>query len=173
MLIPTGGILGIHCSHAYPHASFNAQELLPKGLKGADLAVYSVFRSLGIEAHVLPLLRQKHDDYIEEVALEDILNYLRDGEEFEPTFSQIPRHIPVQKDLHKFWKMLYVSRRLHGTRKTMEFAVEKKLEMEPMMFQDTKGHYLGTELHPYSVENGTRSEEGEPIAAVSWPLSTL
>lgn len=62
MLIFVGGILGVHCAHAYPHASSQAQELLPKGLKGADLAVYSVFQSLGVDVHVLPVLKEKECD---------------------------------------------------------------------------------------------------------------
>lgn len=152
MLILTGGILGVHCSHAYPHASSQAQELLPRGLKGADLAVYSVLMSLGIDAHVLPVLSQKHDDYLEEGAVEEMLRFLRDGEGFEPTFAQIPQILPVESDLEKYWKMLYLSRRLHGTRKIMEFAKERKLEMDPGMFQDRKGNYFGTELHRYSVD---------------------
>lgn len=165
MLIFTGGILGVNCSHAYPHASSQARELLPRGLKGADLAVYSVFKSLGIDAHVLPVLRQKHDEDAEEQAVTDMLGFLRDGDEFEPTFAQLPQIIPVDKDLEKYWKMLHVSRRLHGTRKIIQFAQERNLEMEPGLFQDTKGNYFGTELHPYLVE--TESYEGQSITTVS------
>lgn len=165
MLIFTGGILGVHCSHAYPHASSQARELLPRGLKGADLAVYSVFKSLGIDSHVVPVLRQKHDEGAEEEAVRDMLGFLRDGDEFEPTFAQLPQIIPVDTDLEKYWKMLYVSRRFHGTRKIVQFAQERNLEMEPGIFQDTKGNYFGTELHPYLVETGLF--EGESITAVS------
>ncbi len=166
MLIPTGGILGVHCSHAYPHTSSKAQELLPKGLKGADLAVYSVFKSLGIDARVLPVLRQKHDEFVESEAVEGMLKYLRDGEEFEPIFDQVPRHIPIEEDAEKYWKMLYVSRKLHGTRMIARFAKERRLDMEPTMFQDTKGNYLGTELHSFSVNSDLPGED-EPIATVS------
>lgn len=170
MLIVAGGILGVNCSHAYPHASSQAQGLLPKGLKGADLAVYSVFKSLGIDVHVLPVLRQKHDDSLESDAVEYMLKYLRDGEEFEPIFVQVPRHIPIEEDVEKYWKMLYVSRRLHGMRKIVQFAKEKRLDMDPTMFQDTKGNYLGTKLHGFSVYSDP-SEEDEPIAAVSSVVS--
>ncbi|KAF3392552.1 hypothetical protein F1880_008831 [Penicillium rolfsii] len=169
-----GGILGVNCSHAYPHASSQARELLPRGLKGADLAVYSVFKSLGIDTHVLPVLRQKHDKLAEEEAVRDMLGYLRDGEEFEPMFSQLPQIIPVDNDLEKYWKMLYVSRRLHGTRKIIQFAQERNLEMEPGMFQDTKGNYFGIELHPYLVE--TRLFEGESITDIMnriWPAQFI
>jgi hypothetical protein len=165
VMIFAGGILGVNCSHAYPHASSQARELLPRGLKGADLAVYSLFKSLGIDAHVLPVLRQKHDEGVEEEAVRDVLGFLRDCDEFEPTFTQLPQIIPVDKDLGKYWKMLHVSRRLHGTRKIIQCAQERNLEIESRMFQDTKGNYFGTELHPYLVE--TELFEGDSITAVS------
>ena len=35
--------------------------LLPRALKGADLVLYSVFKSLGIQIHVVPVIME--DDY--------------------------------------------------------------------------------------------------------------
>ncbi|KAL2871859.1 uncharacterized protein BJX67DRAFT_376715 [Aspergillus lucknowensis] len=58
-----GGTVGIYCSHAYPHSSEIARALLPRGLKGSDLVVYSVFKSLGIEVQVRPVLRESSDAY--------------------------------------------------------------------------------------------------------------
>lgn len=52
----TGGVLGAFCSHAYPHASSDASALLPRGLKGADLVLYSVLHALGVEVDVLPVM---------------------------------------------------------------------------------------------------------------------
>ncbi|KAL2703849.1 hypothetical protein AAEP93_004920 [Penicillium crustosum] len=43
-----GGAFGFYYSHAYPHTSDEAPMLLPRALKGADLVLYSVFKSLGI-----------------------------------------------------------------------------------------------------------------------------
>ncbi|CAG8894967.1 unnamed protein product [Penicillium egyptiacum] len=51
-----GGALGFFCSHAYPHASDEAPVLLPRALKGADLVLYSVFKSLGLEIDILPVI---------------------------------------------------------------------------------------------------------------------
>lgn len=51
-----GGVLGAFCSHAYPHASEDASVLLPRGLKGADLVLYSVLHSLGVQVDVLPVM---------------------------------------------------------------------------------------------------------------------
>ncbi|RDW86095.1 2OG-Fe(II) oxygenase [Aspergillus mulundensis] len=53
-----GGVLGIFCSHAYPHSSNLADLQLPRALKGADLVLYSVFRSLNIDVEVLPILEK-------------------------------------------------------------------------------------------------------------------
>ncbi|KAF7527554.1 hypothetical protein PCG10_002517 [Penicillium crustosum] len=49
-----GGAFGFYYSHAYPHTSDEAPMLLPRALKGADLVLYSVFKSLGIYINVVP-----------------------------------------------------------------------------------------------------------------------
>ncbi|OJJ67117.1 hypothetical protein ASPBRDRAFT_78662 [Aspergillus brasiliensis CBS 101740] len=51
-----GGVLGVFCSHAYPHSSELAELQLPRALKGADLVVYAVFEALGIPVRILPVL---------------------------------------------------------------------------------------------------------------------
>lgn len=56
-----GGICGIFCSHAYPHTSDDAREYLPRGLKGTDMAVYTVLRSFGIQVDVLPVMIDNDD----------------------------------------------------------------------------------------------------------------
>ncbi|KAL3461651.1 hypothetical protein BJX64DRAFT_289064 [Aspergillus heterothallicus] len=58
-----GGILGFYCSHAYPHSSSLAYTYLPESLKGADLVLYSVFQSLGIELAILPIIHSRDSDY--------------------------------------------------------------------------------------------------------------
>ncbi|KAJ5778632.1 hypothetical protein N7520_001878 [Penicillium odoratum] len=58
----SGGVLGIFCSHAYPHTSHSAQRLLPQRLKGKDFAVYSILGSLGIKAEILPVLIEEDED---------------------------------------------------------------------------------------------------------------
>ncbi|KAB8251585.1 hypothetical protein BDV35DRAFT_388152 [Aspergillus flavus] len=51
-----GGVLGIFCSHAYPHSSSSTTHDLPRGLKGFDVVLYSIFQSLGLHVQVLPVL---------------------------------------------------------------------------------------------------------------------
>ncbi|KAJ5403136.1 uncharacterized protein N7487_009032 [Penicillium crustosum] len=61
-----GGAFGFYYSHAYPHTSDEAPMLLPRALKGADLVLYSVFKSLGIYINVVPVIMEddhKGDDY--------------------------------------------------------------------------------------------------------------
>ncbi|KAL4987017.1 hypothetical protein BDW68DRAFT_178189 [Aspergillus falconensis] len=53
-----GGVLGIFCSHAYPHSSNVVELQLPRALKGADLVLYSVFESLNLDVEVLPVLEK-------------------------------------------------------------------------------------------------------------------
>ncbi|CEJ60473.1 hypothetical protein PMG11_09046 [Penicillium brasilianum] len=52
----TGGVLGAFCSHAYPHATSDASFLLPRGLKGADLAFFSALHASGVKVDVLPVI---------------------------------------------------------------------------------------------------------------------
>ena len=51
-----GGVLGSFCSDAYPHTSSDVSVLLPGGLKGADLVLYSVLHSLRVEVEVLSVV---------------------------------------------------------------------------------------------------------------------
>lgn len=53
--MPDGGYLGIHTSHAYPHSNKFAR--LPATLKGADMAVWETFRSLGCALTLRPVIK--------------------------------------------------------------------------------------------------------------------
>lgn len=53
---PIGGTLGVFCSHAYAHTSKIPDALLPRALKGADMVLCSLFKSLGIKVDVRPVL---------------------------------------------------------------------------------------------------------------------
>ncbi|KAL4939739.1 hypothetical protein BDV06DRAFT_230867 [Aspergillus oleicola] len=67
-----GGFLGFYCAHAYPHSTMHAKGLLPRGLKGGDLTVYTVLKCLGVEVKVLPVLGrseiEEEDDEEEQYA---------------------------------------------------------------------------------------------------------
>ncbi len=52
-----GGMLGIHCTHAYAHSTQSGGKALPAVLKGSDMAVYAVFRAHGLEVYVRPMVK--------------------------------------------------------------------------------------------------------------------
>ncbi|KAF2117252.1 hypothetical protein BDV96DRAFT_490085 [Lophiotrema nucula] len=58
-----GGYLGKHCSHAYAHGTWAGASALPATLKGTDMTVYEVFRSLGVKVHIRRVLDPPEDDY--------------------------------------------------------------------------------------------------------------
>ena len=51
-----GGILGFYCNHAYPHSNVALRKGLPMALKGVDLLIYTVCRSLGLVTKARPIL---------------------------------------------------------------------------------------------------------------------
>ncbi|OCL13928.1 hypothetical protein AOQ84DRAFT_429161 [Glonium stellatum] len=73
-----GGTLGIWCSHAYAHSSEPSVHNLPSSLKGVDMAMYEIFRALGLQVAVRPILDTlPDDDYSAEEDEEDDANSLR------------------------------------------------------------------------------------------------
>jgi hypothetical protein len=54
-----GGALGIYCTHAYAHNMRSGGRALPAVLKGADMAMYAVFRALGLKVGVRPVMTRK------------------------------------------------------------------------------------------------------------------
>lgn len=61
-----GGTLGFHCRHAYAHTDDDCAAALPFALKGVDVIVYTVFRSLGLVVSVRPVLELGGDGDDEE-----------------------------------------------------------------------------------------------------------
>ncbi|SPQ20420.1 395e13ec-bd05-4163-82fc-4c0ce8aa25bc [Thermothielavioides terrestris] len=56
-----GGYLGYNCSHAYPHTSRTKLNFLaPDNLKGADMLMYEIFRSLGLKVSFRPVVTDLH-----------------------------------------------------------------------------------------------------------------
>ncbi|KAF2635634.1 hypothetical protein P280DRAFT_436898 [Massarina eburnea CBS 473.64] len=52
-----GGYLGVGCQHAYAHSTPKGISSLPGVLKGSDMAVYSVFKALGLDVTIRPVLQ--------------------------------------------------------------------------------------------------------------------
>jgi hypothetical protein len=57
----TGGYLGYNCSHVYPHTTKTQLNFLaPDNLKGADMVMYEIFRSLGLKVSFRPAVTDLH-----------------------------------------------------------------------------------------------------------------
>jgi len=57
-----GGRLGFHCIHQYAHTREGTEKLMPFALKGIDMVVFSVFRSLGLHVRVSPILAPDYEE---------------------------------------------------------------------------------------------------------------
>jgi hypothetical protein len=51
-----GGILGFHCTHQYAHTDGTANQRFPHALKGIDVVLFTIFRSLNLKVHVRPVI---------------------------------------------------------------------------------------------------------------------
>jgi hypothetical protein len=64
----TGGTLGFYCAHKYAHTRKGMKNLMPFALKGIDVAVFSVFRSLGLKVSVRPILDTSNLEWMDGTA---------------------------------------------------------------------------------------------------------
>ena len=58
-----GGVLGFYCGHEYAHTDISAKDRLPFALRGVDVAIYTVFRALGLSIDVRPILVDERFSY--------------------------------------------------------------------------------------------------------------
>ncbi|KAI9708275.1 MAG: hypothetical protein M1828_003011 [Chrysothrix sp. TS-e1954] len=83
-----GGLLGVECEHAYPQNDESQTQLLPSRLKGADMAIYEVFKSVGLKCALRPVLddtEQREDmeecaDYDSDIDVEEAMSAELDKE---------------------------------------------------------------------------------------------
>jgi len=61
-----GGILGFHCAHQYAYTDETTNQRLPHALKGIDVVLFTIFRTLGLTVHVRPILDKEfsEDDFL-------------------------------------------------------------------------------------------------------------
>ncbi|RAK82179.1 2OG-Fe(II) oxygenase [Aspergillus fijiensis CBS 313.89] len=121
-----GGVLGMFCSHAYAHTSNDAHVRLPRALKGADLVVYSVLKTLGAEVSVLPVLgeddRAVWDDWEEAIynsrMYQGLETYLKGGGELPKIQADefLGAEYGRKYDLDRRWKLLLLIRRVSAVR---------------------------------------------------------
>jgi 2OG-Fe(II) oxygenase superfamily len=106
-----GGILGFYRNHSYPHSNERLRKGVPAALKGIDLLVYAVCRSLGLRTKARPILNleSEFDNSLDELSASDYEDYSR--ENFATKIHQKSRnrlgdsqkdgfHIPLYKRKH-------------------------------------------------------------------------
>ncbi|OQD67640.1 hypothetical protein PENPOL_c003G00358 [Penicillium polonicum] len=146
-----GGAFGFYCSHAYPHTSDEAPMLLPRALKGADLVLYSVFKSLGIQINVVPVVME--DDYKAE--------YEEDEEEEDDSEQSEKDQGASEEDQGASEKDQRASEKDQGTSEKDQGASEKEQGASARV-------RVGDKLHPYVALN-METEEGESsLQALDW-----
>lgn len=72
-----GALLGFFCSHEYAHAHRSPSVRVPRSLKGVDMAIYAVFRALGLQVKIIPVME-----------LEDFYKVKFGGHQFEHSSKQ-------------------------------------------------------------------------------------
>jgi len=82
-------LLGIYCQHAYAHNTPEGSTALPAVLKGADLAVYSVFKALGLKVDIRAVLDPSSEDSDEEHCSDSGEEYCCDSDEEHYTGRKI------------------------------------------------------------------------------------
>ncbi|WEW58788.1 hypothetical protein PRK78_004256 [Emydomyces testavorans] len=129
-----GGILGVFCSHSYPHTSKEANLLLPRRLKGSDMALYAALKALGLWVRIMPILHltsggQEVGDLDDFRKVSDARYELRQFRKWGYTAHPHPSMPGVDlmgpprlsyfhlfhssdyiEDIHKRWRFLYKSR---------------------------------------------------------------
>ena len=87
-----GGVLGFASHHMYVYTDFNKTEDLPDLLKGADLLVYMIAKSLGLPVIVKPVVKKRCSHDHEQVLLERFhkikhSNCFTDNDQFKDLFG--------------------------------------------------------------------------------------
>lgn len=164
-------MLGFSCSHAYPQASEYDRSQLPEALKGADLVLYSIFRSLGIEVAILPILEKDGrygienqdlgiqgdiSEWEESYDAECLMDCLENGgaEHMDFNESQLkPLITDGLADLDRCWKLLLMTRRITGMHELREYARENNLPLNSNTFYDQPSSLVGSRVRPYTVSD--------------------
>ncbi|KMU86422.1 hypothetical protein CIHG_04211 [Coccidioides immitis H538.4] len=154
-----GGILGIFCSHSYAHTSEEANLLLPRKLKGADMALYATLKSLGLWVRIMPILHANiyERDYSSSCELRE---YRKQGYVNSTRKETTPRPLKLKyfhlfhsddyvQDVHKRWQFLYKTRIPHGA--------------------GLRVNIVGTALHPMATSEWDYDTPFPEVLGSFWP----
>ncbi|KAH8426037.1 uncharacterized protein LDX57_003777 [Aspergillus melleus] len=166
-----GGVLGMFCSHAYPHTSELAGMQFPRILKGVDLVLYSVLKSLGIELAVIPIV-DKDGVYGKNPALGlrgtvgrsgrywygsggcyEMEQYLQNGGSLKfYTRDHVPKDVDFT-DVDRRWKLLLMTRQITGMDGSIEYATRHDLPLKPNSFYAAGFTRVGKCFAPYKAHD--------------------
>lgn len=148
-------------------------------LKGADLALYSSFESLGLDVEILPVLegdeeylaannRSLYSYYSGSGYME---YYLENGELGDINYSELLPSSTFCADVDRRWKLLMLTRRVEGMKDALEFAEKKNLPENPgQSFYEMEGAFVGSCRHPYEAHD---LEQDEAFESVSFVTNTV
>ncbi|KAL4937863.1 hypothetical protein BDV06DRAFT_215581 [Aspergillus oleicola] len=193
-----GGVLGIFCSHAYPHTSKHASTQLPRSLKGSDLVLYSIFNALGISTTILPILENdgNYNSANQELGIKGktpdpstfhngqygyydyrLNEFLEKGKKpIKPHYTEIlpaPGSAAECEDLDRRWKMLLMARHVNGMKDAFRIAKENNLERNEGSHFQEQGVQVGVGRHPYVASHYGGEEDLDITVQIIWPVQYL
>lgn len=169
---------------------------LPRALKGSDLVLYSVFKSLGMEVDVLPVLERQgkyapgdaplgingcvergrrssymgiYDSYN---GFGEMSRYLAYGEDLEGTESAeiLPPGAMDRADVDRRWKLLLMARQSKSLNELSGFLKVKGLSGELDKITNMDGARVGTHRRPYFTTDSGQ-DEFEDVSTFPSPAS--
>ncbi|KAL3469173.1 hypothetical protein BJX99DRAFT_241925 [Aspergillus californicus] len=195
-----GGVLGMFCSHAYAHSSKIAKFQLPRALKGADLVLYAVFKSLGIDIEVLPVLETDGRYFTEDsdvgvtgktnkgrrfymgqdddwYYMDNMTKYLhKDNQPLQPGFSEMilpPSSFEEYEDVDRRWKLLMMARKVKGMQGAYEDTKQNKQPVNESSFYKTTGVQVGATRYAYDAHDYGYDAELDEVTRAVWPAYYL
>ncbi|KAL2865967.1 2OG-Fe(II) oxygenase [Aspergillus lucknowensis] len=193
-----GGVLGFFCSHAYAHSSKLAHAQLPRGLKGADLVLYSVLKSLGVDVDILPILesnghygkgnaaleitgkpQQHRQSYMDRYDWDrgELCGYLEHGgKALDLAYTEVlpnPRRLNEYEDIDRCWKLLMMARKVKGMEDALQGARANGLPVNEESFYKSPGVQVGISRHPYQTHDEGYEADLDEVVQDVWPAYYL
>ena len=146
------------------------------------MVLYSIFRSLGIEVAILPVLEvdghfgtenpqlgiggaEKKDIFYGDLALEELQGYLETGKYYGTRKKELmPQSSNADVNIDRRCKLLMLTRQVHGMKQLREFARENKLSIKQNSRYDTVGARVGSRLRPYKASGRGEDEELDDVS---------
>ncbi|KAL5342051.1 hypothetical protein BJX70DRAFT_386462 [Aspergillus crustosus] len=147
---------------------------LPRSLQGSDLVVYSVFKSLGINTEVLPIIESDERYYLGQWYTTSPLHaYLHSGTEIGvPSYNEL---LPSSgsgdeyEDLDRRWKTLLLSRKVLGMQETVNFAKAENLPLKENSVYNAAGVQIGASRYAYDAHSRGEEQDLDHVVRDIWP----